>query len=247
MAHTDNNTMSVSRLDRIEALLERMAASTIRNDNLRKADVKAFSGLLHCGRDIDVRKNYNYASSGRPCMYNITVNDSESILPSNGCYCTAEWARGEAAGHWDSDLAKAWGTSKLADVRAKWKKDATCQDVGLPTDEHCDLNSQIYETVLKTKIPELVAVGKGGCIVHGRDNSTIAELLATVIIMSDVLGYGSHIVKTAEFERVPDRQRLVAAVARGNHAVMQAEYDALSPQAKTLVGRHEFFDDRGLA
>jgi hypothetical protein len=227
--------MSESRLDNIELLLERMAASAIRNDNLRMADVvKAFSGLLHCGRDIDVRKNYDYASSDRPCMYNITVNDSEFLLAS------FEWARG---GDWDSDLAKAWGESKLAHVRAAWKKDATCQDVGLPTDEHCDLNSQICETVLKTKIPELVAVGNGGCIVRGRVNSTIAELLATVIAISDVLGF---IVKTAEFERVPDQERLVAAVARGNKAVMQAEYDALSPHAKAHVVRYEFFNDRGL-
>ena len=248
--------MLTDRLGSIETLLGRLAASSVRNDDLKKADAGEFSGLLHCGRAVDVLKSYDYDPRDVPCLYNITINDGDTIdddAATKMCvyYCSSEWARGEEAGQWDKELASAWGASKLADVRRQCacvqeEEDvsATCLDVGLPADGHKGLNSHILETVVKTKVPELVALGEG-CIVRGRHNSTVAELLAIAVNISDELGYDTHFGRI-ELQRVPNCERLVSAIVRGNRPVAQAEYDALPPRTKNAVKAHEFFEDRGL-
>jgi hypothetical protein len=239
--------MLTSRISNMESLLGRMAASTVRNDNFRKEDPTEFSGLLHCGRNIDVRKSYDYCASDKPSMYNIVINDGECMLPEEHY---GKWTT--RGGELDALLCRAWGEATLADVRSKCAllqdsgRDITCADVGLPTDGHADLSSHIYETALKTKIPELVAVGTGGCIVRGRSNSTIAELLAIVIDISSALEYAEDFVCLVELERVPAYDGLVAAIARRNPSAMQSEYDALSKNAKAHAQKYEFCHDCGI-
>ena len=245
--------MLTSRISNMESLLERMAASTIRNDNFRTESPTEFSGLLHCGRNIDVRKSYDYSALDEPCMYNIVINEGDCLLPDD-YYCKPEWARGnaEAAGPFDAALCKAWGEAKLADVRSKCallgdsESSITCANVGLPTNEHIYLSSYIYETALKTKIPELVAVGTGGCIVRGQNNTTITELLTIVINISSTLGYVDDFITLVELERVPAYGGLLAAIARHNPTAMQSEYDIMSNKAKMHIQAYEFFHDCGI-
>ena len=206
--------MLTDRMGNIESLLERIAASTIRNDNLRKEDPTEFSGILHCGRNIDVLKSFDYCASDTPSLYNININDRECMLPDEPIDV-------------EGPLHKARGTSKLTDVSKGRDNDTT--------DGH--------EAALKAKIPELVAVGKGGCIVRGRSNSTIQELLKIVIDISDTLGYAEDFVWQVELERVPAYDGLVTAIARNDPVDMQAEYDALSRHAKAHVQKYEFCQD----
>jgi hypothetical protein len=236
--------MLSNRIGTIESLLERIAASTIRNDNLRKEQqlTNEFSGLLHCGRNIDVLKSFDYCASDKPSLYNININDRECMLPDEQYPLDVE-------GPLHVLLRKAWGDDKFTDVRNKYIKGRdngllmSCDNLGLPTDGHVYINKYIYEAALKAKIPELVAVGKGGCIVRGRSNSTIQELLKIVIDISDTLGYAEDFVGQVELERVPAYEGLVTAIARNDPVDMQAEYDALSRHAKSQVRKYEFCQD----
>lgn len=207
MYHQDSNAklcevfeMLISRLDTIEDRLDLIILNEKHTDSLTRIESSSsFSGLLHCGRCVELRvEKLRFDVHG---VFDPDDSDGLLFLTTPECPFSGRglrnWERDPSGTTYDKDLLHIWGVDKYNEIRSRITKlhmhhtpttlatySTKCVEVGI-TSDYSDLGSALFELVLKHRVPTIVALGWSGIALKCADLKTAVQAMD---LASDLFG-----------------------------------------------------------
>lgn len=246
----DTFEMLVERMGGIEDTLKKQQSAARYADSKRKLG-DPFLGINLCGLCIelnvhsyfDINGVFTYTSESD---FLVLVPDQDPTEEYNAFYMPdSQWI-------WDADLRSAWGPEKYESVRAKMtrfendlEEDGylgipSCQELGMVSD-FAEFYLDCYDTVLRRRVPGLLAVGSEGFAVTLSDIAGAVHLSETVFSL-----LGQPPSQSIQIYRLPAHMKPLALAILKQHGIQEA-WRALSDRIrKTLItdcnGHNTFFN-----